>query len=433
MITEKILEAVKKYNMLSGAEHITVALSGGADSVALLDALLRLREMLGVTVSAAHLNHMIRGAEADRDEQFVKALCSGYGIELACEAADVPALSERLGQSTELAARNARYAFLERVAPKGVIATAHTASDQLETVLFNLTRGAGADGLSGIPPVRGRIIRPLIGVTRSEVERYCAENKLSFVTDSTNLSDAYTRNRIRHSVIPQLKSINQAAERAAARCAELIREDCRYLNSCAEKLFERAYCDNSLDISLLSEEEPVILNRVLRMFAEKYFGENDAFHTARLAELCKKSGKYSMPGGLTAYSDGKRLRINAGEPGKIHFITEISEEAVDFSKDTKKIHNLLLNNVLDCDRIVGEPVVRSRMPGDSIRLRGRNGTKTLKKLYNEYSVPLCEREELPVISDDCGVIWIHGIGSAARCAVTAKTKRILKISVSRLS
>lgn len=431
MIKKKISEAIKKYDMLNGTQHITVALSGGADSVALLEALLELRDELGITVSAAHLNHMIRGAEAERDESFVRRLCEDRGVKLEIGRENIPELAEKLGQSMELAARNARYAFLEKTAPEGVIATAHTASDQIETMLFNLIRGSGADGLCGIPPVRNRIIRPLLGCTRFEIEAYCAERGLEYVTDSTNLSDDYTRNRLRHLVIPQLKKINPAAELSASRCADFIREDCSYLKSRAAEAFEKAYCNSALKLEALSGLEPAILNRVLRRFYEMYFSETDAFHIERLAELCKKNGKYSMPGGFTAYSDGRFLVINDISLRKIGFITKLIEENVDFSKDTKKIHNLLLNNALDCDKIVGMPVVRSRRPGDTVRLYGRNCSKSLKKLYNEYAVPIREREELPVISDDCGVICVYGIGVAARCAVTGNTKRILRLSVEK--
>ena len=188
MIENSVLSAIEQFSLLDASKNITVALSGGADSVALIYALYRLREKLGITLSAAHLNHMIRGEEALRDEEFVKKLCKKYEIPLFCERTDVPAFAKIQGLSLETAAREVRYGFLERV-NCGVIATAHTASDNLETVLFNLSRGTALKGLCGIPPKRGIFIRPLILASRSEIEDYCKKNNLDFVTDSTNLSD----------------------------------------------------------------------------------------------------------------------------------------------------------------------------------------------------------------------------------------------------
>ena len=429
MITEKVKKALLGFGIPQTARHITVALSGGADSVVLLDVLCRLRNELGITVSAAHLNHMIRGAEADGDEQFVKELCDKYGIELTVGREDIPSIARKTGQSTELAARNARYAFLERVAPAGVIATAHTASDQLETMLLNLTRGTGPDGLCGIPPIRGRIIRPLLACSRAEIERYCDVNGLSFVTDSTNLSDDYTRNRIRHLVIPQLKNINPEVEAAACRCAEFMREDREFLNKTAAAKLSGAVCENTLKLEDLTDLEPSVLKRVLRGYAADIPIEVDAFHTECLVRICREGGKCSMPGGYTAVSNGKTLRISRENEPETHFQTDFTEETVDFSKDTEKIHNLLLNNALDCDKIVGKLELRHRMPGDKLRVRGRNGTKTLKKLYNEYSIPLCERKNLPIACDERGIVWIYRIGVAARCAVSRDTKRIVRFSV----
>lgn len=429
MIKKKILKQIRDGNMLSSGAKVTVALSGGADSVALLYALYELQDTLNIAVFAAHLNHMIRGAEADRDEQFVKELCERLGIPLTVGHRDVPALAQKSGQSVELAARQARYAFFEDSIPDGLIATAHTASDQLETVLLNLTRGTGPDGLCGIPAKRGRIIRPLLSCTREEIEEYCRENRLEFVTDSTNLSDAYTRNRLRHLVIPELKKINPAVETAAARCAKFCAEDRKYLDGVANGILSSAAENNALDISALRELDGTVAKRVLRLFISRFCTDNDAFHTEKLLSLCKSGGKYSLSGGLFAVCDGKTLSVTDGQVKKVRFITEISEESTDFSKDTKKIHNLLLNNALDYDKIVGKLIVRSRMPGDKLCLRASAGTKTLKKLYNEFSVPLSERENLPVVCDDCGIVWIYSIGTAMRCKITSKTKRIARFSV----
>ena len=201
MIKNSVLKAIKQFSMLEKSHNVTVALSGGADSVSLLHILYELRDELGITLSAAHLNHMIRGDEALRDENFARQECEKLGIPFFCERADVPKYAKEHRVSTELAAREIRYEFLSNVSD-GLIATAHTASDNIETIIFNLARGTGLKGLCGIPPVRENIIRPLIFCTREEIEAYCSANRLSYVTDSTNLSDDYSRNKIRHTIVP---------------------------------------------------------------------------------------------------------------------------------------------------------------------------------------------------------------------------------------
>ena len=222
MGTETMLETVKQtiedYHMLSPGEPVLAALSGGADSVALLRALLA----LGYSVRAFHLNHCLRGAESDRDETFCRALCERLGVPLTVERIDVRA--QTAGEGIEAAARRIRYERLVAAAQGAKIATAHTADDNLETMLFHLARGTGPKGLAGIPPVRGDIIRPLIGAERAQVEAYLAELGQDFVTDSTNLSGDYTRNRIRHEVVPVLRQLNPSVCGAAARLGGLLRQ-----------------------------------------------------------------------------------------------------------------------------------------------------------------------------------------------------------------
>ena len=183
---------IARHNMLEGVKEVTVALSGGADSVTLLSVMLKIRDEFNFTLSAAHLNHCLRGEEADRDEQFVRELCQRLNVPLFCEKADVKAFAKVNSMSIELAARQVRYAFLERVS-KGVIATAHNANDNFETVLHNMARGTGIVGLCGIRPKRDRFIRPLIEVGREAIERYCAEEGLLFCTDSTNSDQSTDR------------------------------------------------------------------------------------------------------------------------------------------------------------------------------------------------------------------------------------------------
>ena len=223
-----VKETILKYNMLKNRNSVTVALSGGADSVALTHILYKLKDELGFDLYAAHLNHGIRGKDADRDAEFVKTFCKELNIPLFFEKVDIPRVAEKYGDSIETVARNVRYEFLTRVSV-GVIATAHTASDNLETVIFNEIRGAGLKGVCGIPPIRDNIIRPLINCTREDVEEYCKQNNLEFCTDKTNFCDEYSRNNIRLNVVPVLKKINRNAERNILRMCETVRSDEEFL------------------------------------------------------------------------------------------------------------------------------------------------------------------------------------------------------------
>ena len=423
---EKVLKAIEKFSLLDGVERVTVALSGGADSVALLSCLCELKNVLGIEVYAAHFNHLIRGVEADRDEQFAVELCRELGVEITVKREDVPLFAKKNKISTELAARRLRYAFFDEVSKGGAVATAHTASDNLETVIFNLTRGSGAEGLCGIPPKRDKFIRPLIFCTRQDIENYCRENKLDYVTDSTNNSDDYTRNKIRHSVIPVLKEINPEAEISALRACNALREDNAVLKSSAEKYLSENIEKGSLKADGLANFPPAVAKRILKEFVSSFLTQSslDSFHIERLYACALKGGRQSLPENLQAEFKNGRLTVKKANER----LTE-NPFTVEIIKEDKKINNLLLKSSLDCDKIMGKSVLRTRLPGDNIRICGKRETKTLKKLYNEYKIPVEQREFWPVLADDSGVIWIYGIGVAARCAVTDKTKRIIKISV----
>lgn len=430
---KSVLTAIERFSLLENTREVTVALSGGADSMSLLYALYSLKERLGIILSAAHLNHMIRGKEAMRDEEFVKHACEKLDIPLFCERIDVPAYAKQRKISTELAAREVRYEFLSRVS-RGAVATAHTASDNLETVLFNLTRGSALKGLCGIPPKRGIFIRPLILCTRDEVESYCEKKGIEYVTDSTNLSDEYTRNKIRHNVIPVLKQINPAVEKAAVRTAAELSRDNAFLEECADKYLADNISGGGLNVSVLPSAP--IAKRAIKKFAEMSAPQLslDNLHILEIYRICKEGGRTGLPSGFTAEVKDGRLFITNNHLKNcenIEFMVETERRINDLFTKGKKINNLLLNNSLDCDKIIGKSVLRTRLAGDSIRLAGRGCTKSLKKLMNELSVPNGLRDSIPVIADEAGVIWVYRIGVAQRCAVTKNSNEIMIIKASK--
>jgi tRNA(Ile)-lysidine synthase len=234
-VSETVTAFADRHKMFAGVSRVTAAVSGGADSMAMLTVLTRIAPSLGFGVTAAHFDHRLRGAESDRDREFVESWCGGNGIQLDVGSGDTRAfaLSEKLG--TEDAARRLRYEFLEAVAETrgSVVATAHNADDNTETVLLNLARGAGARGLSGIPPVRGGIIRPMLTVARAEIETLLREENVPHTEDSSNGDESYARNKIRHSVMPVLRGVNPRVSEHTAELSESLREDEEFIASAA--------------------------------------------------------------------------------------------------------------------------------------------------------------------------------------------------------
>lgn len=428
---KKIAEANTAFDMFGGADSVAVALSGGADSMALLNALIKLKSELGIKkITAAHFNHLIRGDEAFRDQNFVVEQCKKLGVELKIGSADVPEFAQKNGLGTELAARKLRYEFFETL-ETDVIATAHTASDNIETVLFNLTRGTALSGICGIPPKRDRFVRPLIFCTRYDIELFCKENAIPFVTDSTNLCDDYSRNKIRHNVIPVLKSLNLSAENAVSRMTASLREDEDFINSEVQKKYDKLYLDGNLSLKGFKELHPAVAKRIIAKFCSLHNIEVDFFHINAVYGICLSGGKTSLSNNQTALAQNEILKICSENAKKVTFEVKIEQKNNDLFQDNKKIHNLLLKNILDCDKIVGELVLRNRSAGDTIRLKNKNCTKTLKKLFCEYKIPLEERSVLPLLCDDEGVVWIHTIGVAERCAADENSKRIYSINVKK--
>ncbi len=429
MMKEKILKAIEEFGLLFSVASVTVALSGGADSMALLYALSDISKEFGFELSAAHFNHKIRGAEAERDEQFVKRQCQILGVKLFIGSADVPKFASEHRLSLELAARKLRYDFLNGIKTDAV-ATAHTATDNTETVLFNLARGSGLKGICGIPPKRDNFIRPLILCTRRDIEEYCSLKKIPFVTDSTNLCDDYSRNKIRHNAVPVLREINPALETAVSRAVQSFAQDSDFLEKTAAAELEKRLLNNELSTENFSKLHRAVAIRALRGFYEKTVGASpDFLHLRELYGIAVSGGRVSVSGGKYAVSLNGKLGIcdEAEFSAQNRYCTEISEKVNVLFKKGEKVNGLFLKNAIDCDKIVGKLVVRTRMPGDKIKLSEGSGTKTLKKLFCEKKIPVSERESVPVAADENGVVWVFGQGTALRCRVDENSKKIFII------
>lgn len=261
-MVNKIKETIARYNMLKKDDTVAVAVSGGADSMALLHVLYSLRQELGITVLACHVNHNLRGEESMRDEQFVRDFCDRNKIPVTFFSIDIKSDKH---ESLEEKARKMRYECFEKLCNEhcAKLATAHTASDNAETVFMNILRGTGTRGLGGIPPVRGNFIRPLLRCTREEIEKYCEENGISYVTDSSNLSDDYTRNKLRHRLIPLLLEFNPSLFDAVSRMTSAVYDDNSLLDEIAAEAKEKARTESGFSCEVLTMLSHPVLCRVV--------------------------------------------------------------------------------------------------------------------------------------------------------------------------
>lgn len=420
-MNRKVLSYIKAHNLIEAGDTVTVGLSGGADSVALLLSLLDLKDELGISVKAAHLNHMLRGDESNRDEEFVRNLCHKLNVECVIKHVNVLEISKNQKLSVELAARQARYDFFDSLDSK--IATAHSADDNLETIIYNLSRGTGIKGLCGIPAKRGRIIRPLLECTREENEHCCIVHGVEFVTDSSNLTDDYSRNKIRHLVVPVLKEINSGAVQNAIRSSKLLIADNDFLFSEAMKAYDEIQ-NLSNNVDELLKLHPAILSRVLKIMAEKHGVSLDSRHIDLMVKaVLSKIGCVQLAPDL--YFKVNNLKAEFCEkPIAISFKTYIY-----FETDKEKINNLLLKSAIDYDKISGELKLRNRCAGDKITIFGRDVTKSLKKLFNEAEIPLHLRDTWPIAVDDNGVVWVYRLGVDKRVALSKETQNAAVFTV----
>lgn len=390
--------------MLQPGDHVICALSGGKDSMALLHVLWNLKEELGVTVSAAHMNHNLRGTESLRDEAFVRQHCESMGIPFVSGSEDVSGYAKLHKLGLEEAARVLRYDFLLSLSPNAKIATAHTADDNLETMLLRLIRGCGLHGLSGIPPVRDRIIRPLLMTDRREIEAYLLKNGIPHVEDATNAEDLYLRNRIRHHVLPLLTEENpKLPASASALCLELGRED-RYLSALAEKELERLLETGQLFIpSLLCLPENMIF-RVLGHYL-KDVPQLQRKHLEDSLALCRNpspSALLSLPGRYTlkrAYDYAVLEKHSTEPPPTAVFIKP--GQSIPFGPWNITCQALTCPSRLSQGTIslipppTGVFTLRSRQSGDRITLPG--GTKKLSRYLMDQKIPASMRDTLPVV------------------------------------
>lgn len=440
-LLDTVRDCTRRYALLSPSDTVLAAVSGGADSVALLLALLALRGELGITVVAAHFDHGLRGAASTADRTFVEALARRFDVPCLAESGAVPA------GNVEAEARRVRYAFLERAADAlgaTKIATGHTRDDQAETVLLRLVRGAGPRGLGGIRPRRGRIVRPLLRCDRIQVRGFLVEHGLEWRRDASNFDTAFERTRIRHGFLPALaRELNPRLAATLANLADLMREEDRVLDGLAAAGARQSV----LAIPMLEALERPLARRAVRIWWRRHgsgrrLGRGHVEAIVGLALRRTGGGEIAVPGG-TVVRDRRELRF-AGERATSGDSWQIAL-AADAAVTTPGGWSLRFETVpridapapddatfvADADRMNGVLVVRNRRPGDRLRALGLAGHTTLKRLFSARGIPRHERGDHPVVVSGEEVVWVPGGGRSDAALIGPDTVRCHVIRAKR--
>lgn len=447
LFEQTIQSYIRQNELLSPGEHVLVGVSGGADSLCLLLLLLRLKKDMQLTVTAAHVNHGIRAEAADADEEFVRTWCESHGIPLHCRLADVPAYAKKHGISTEEAGRDIRYQYFDELADDlgaDKIAVAHHLDDNAETILWNLFRGSGLTGASGIAPQRGRIIRPLLETSRAAIEEWLSRNQQTWCMDATNAELDYTRNRIRNAVMPYVtEHINKQAPKHLAQTGMLLGEIDIYMKEeAAHWISQHARIEPGMaELSLVPLKETAMAHRryIIRQSLKRCMGglrDVGLIHVKGILELIdgQAGRQINLPGGIVAVKTSERIKIGKDSvwgdaDGPLHYkITVLAR------KKGQKIPDSPCVKWFDYDTIKGMVCCRNRRTGDRISVLAMNaeksyGSKKLKDYMIDAKIPRKEREFVRVFADGQEIMWVVGHRMSEAYKVTADTRNILQIEM----
>lgn len=459
-IEKQFLKTIKKYNMVKEGDKVIVGVSGGPDSVCLLHLFNKFCGQLGILLYVAHLDHMFRGKESEEDARFVETLCHNWNIPFFSDKVDVPAYAKNFGLSPEDAARRVRYDFFLQVKKQinaHKIATGHNQNDHEETILMNILRGTGLDGLVGIDPVRESFIRPLIEIPRAEIEKYIEQEGIPFRIDATNLTTDYFRNSLRLELIPIIrKKYCPHFGQSLRRLSEITRRDLAFLKQETAKAeadvvnyqAEKAV----INVEKFLKQHEAIKYRLARSVVEKLSGDVKDFET-RHAKLLVEFIENASPGsmidlpknlqGIKEYNTFILSKASFDEipnynyllnvPGEIS-INEIgiNIKAYIKAKDEIKITPDTDMAYLDYDKIESNLIIRNRLPGDRFKPLGGMGFKKLKDFFIDEKVPRLKRDQVPIVESKGNIVWVGGMRIDDRYKVTGETKRVLVMEMRKI-
>lgn len=421
-MNNKVLKTVKKYNMLSKGDRVLIGVSGGADSIALLEFFVSVKEKYDLDICVAHIEHGIRGEDSVNDAEFVKNYCKKLGVNFYLKTIDAPNLAKKAKMGVEEYSRMARYDFFNTI-ECDKIATAHNLTDNIETLLFRLARGTGLKGACSIPAVRGKIIRPFIEVSSGEIRKWCNDNNIPYRVDCTNSDSAYSRNLIRLEILPLFEKLNANYQDNIENFISDVNEDYAFIEDYVKSIYPKIVKNNEIDLPKLNELDLSIKKRILIMFFDENGYSLNRIHLQSVIDITLKSGKSQIKENVFAISaKGKIRRAKFNDLNKKdEFVTKILN--IDEFKDKN------IDFYCDCDKIVGNIIIRAKQAGDRIKPAGRNVSKTLKKLFNESAYPIEKRDKKIVVCDDFGIVGVIGLCADERVKVDCNTAKILTIKL----
>ncbi len=467
-IEQRVFGFIRKNRLVSRGDCLLLAVSGGPDSVCLLNIMLSLREKLSISLHIAHLDHQLRGEESEADAAYVSELAKRFDIPLTVSKADVNSYRNQNRLSLEEAAREMRYNFLvETAAAIGAadVAIGHTLDDQVETIMLHIIRGSGIHGLVGLNPKTNRllnghqvnIIRPLLEISRTETQQYCLENNLAARYDSTNLSLAPLRNRIRHKLLPEIKKYNPGFVESLLRTSAIAADEIAFLDSELEKVWESVVKEQNDSVILDKDEFDALPNalkrHLLRATIKNLLGTLKDIEERHVEEIIgvsiKQAGKYiNLPYGLIFAVEYGRYLLGSDTTVLCPFPEIAGESAVNIPGETFisgwRIEASVSENVssfepeneftayLDIDKCGDNLAVRSRLEGDRFQPLGFGTPKRLNRFMIDLKIPQDWRKRVPLVCCDEQVVWVAGYRIDDRYKVTADTKRVLKIEFRRV-
>ena len=478
---KEVVEYIEKNNMLKHGDKVVVGVSGGADSVCLLNVLYEIRKKYNLTLYVVHVNHGIRGNEALRDEQFVENMAKSMDVYYESRHVDVPNIAKELKQTEEEAGRICRYKIFDEICDSvgaTKIAVAHNLNDNSETVLFNLFRGSKLKGLTGISPIRGKIIRPLLCCTRTQIEKYLSEKNIGYCVDSTNNDNEYSRNKIRLDLLPFIKEhINPKAEYNIASAASGLSEVYEYINAQAQDMYNQVVSQNIL-LNRAKDLPKVLLKEVIRQWIDNNIGklkDITGTHIEMVANLLENqvSKQINLPYNMTFIKTYQGIELHIfnedniiknGEKSPANATSKDNKSSAGATANNKKLSNNIVkkenemlvkdnslnstahfqlsleNQQLDRENIpdlvytkwldydkINKLTVRTKMAGDYIVINKKGGKKNLKKFFVDSKIPKETRDNILLLADGSEIVWIVGYRISEKYKVTKETKNILKI------
>ena len=421
-MNNKVLKTVKKYNMLSKGDRVLIGVSGGADSIALLEFFVSVKEKYDLDICVAHIEHGIRGEDSVNDAEFVKNYCKKLGVNFYLKTIDAPNLAKKAKMGVEEYSRMARYDFFNTI-ECDKIATAHNLTDNIETLLFRLARGTGLKGACSIPAVREKIIRPFIEVSSGEIRKWCNDNNIPYRVDCTNSDSAYSRNLIRLEILPLFEKLNANNQENIENFISDVNEDYAFIDNYVKSIYPKIVKNNEIDLPKLNELDLSIKKRILIMFFDENGYSLNRIHLQSVIDITLKSGKTQIKENVFAISAKGKIRLAKFNDlnKKDEFVTKILN--IDEFKDKN------IDFYCDCDKIVGNIIIRAKQAGDRIKPAGRNVSKTLKKLLNESAYRIEKRDKKIVVCDDLGIVGVIGLCADERVKVDCNTAKILTIKL----